>query len=171
LALARWGAGRVVGIDNDPRVLRTARRRARQGRVEGVEFHHLAAERLGDWFEPAAFDAAVDTLLLNNLSAPQIGGYSAALARVVRPNGVLLVQERISRRAFQKDARSMPPPPELSRYFSFGTTVASVLPEFTVRSEGRPYAHVAVSVGYRNRRRAAAAPGLASQGGRTRSPA
>jgi ubiquinone/menaquinone biosynthesis C-methylase UbiE len=88
LARSSGGAGQVVAVDGDPAVLSVAR--AKPG-AEGVRFVEGLADALP--VESGAADAVVMTLLLHHLDGE---GKRAALreaARVLRPDGRLVVAD------------------------------------------------------------------------------
>jgi SAM-dependent methyltransferase len=97
VTLARWGFRRVVGIDPDAASIAAARAKARRRRVaDRVAFHVLPAERLGDLFGAGSFDAVLHTLVANNLRRG-LDRHFAAVARVLRPGGLVVLHERVGR--------------------------------------------------------------------------
>jgi len=81
------GAGRVMGVDNSPRMLEAASRHLPEG--EGVSL------RLGDLehlpLRDAEADAAIMSMVLHHLSSPQAG--IAEMGRVVRRGGQVVVAD------------------------------------------------------------------------------
>ncbi|MHB8584268.1 MAG: class I SAM-dependent methyltransferase [Thermoplasmatota archaeon] len=158
VALARWGVRRVTGIDVSPRSIAEARRRARSASVQkSTQFIRCSIFDAPAVFDAGQFDVAVDTLLLNNLNPDDLSRYARGVAHAVRAGGLLTIEERIGERSFRKDARDMPPPRQLARFFKFGPTVATTIPEWLMtsgRGERRPgFARVAGTVGRRNRKK------------------
>jgi demethylmenaquinone methyltransferase/2-methoxy-6-polyprenyl-1,4-benzoquinol methylase len=80
----------VVGIDQSPEMLAAGRERiARAGLAERIELREGRAESLP--FEDAEFDALTFTYLLRYVDA--VPATLAELARVVKPGGVVAMQE------------------------------------------------------------------------------
>lgn len=84
--LARLGA-RVVAVDHSPRMLEAAAEKLAAAGVTGVELREARAEALP--FEDGALDAAFAHMVLHYL--PQPGDALREMARVVRPDGVVVV--------------------------------------------------------------------------------
>jgi SAM-dependent methyltransferase len=107
---AKRGA-RVTGIDIAPRLIETARERARAGGVD-ISFEVGDAERLP--YPDAAFDVVVSAFGV--MFTPDQRTAAAELARVTRPGGTLaLVNWHPARGVaefFKVMAPYMPPPPE-----------------------------------------------------------
>jgi demethylmenaquinone methyltransferase/2-methoxy-6-polyprenyl-1,4-benzoquinol methylase len=91
IELARAEPSRtVVGIDQSPEMLATARARvARAGLADRIELREGSAERLP--FADQEFDALTFTYLLRYVDDP--AGTLRELARVVRPSGVVAMLE------------------------------------------------------------------------------
>lgn len=141
---------RVTGVDLDRRALAAARRRARRAKVS-VGFVEGDVTRLPDLFERASFDAAVDTLLSNNLRGREVDDYAKGLAHCVRKGGLAVFQERVSASMW----RDVTPPPEvLGRWFTLGPSAPTHLPESPERERAPEYARIVVTVGVRNARAA-----------------
>lgn len=79
---------RIVGVDDNPGMLRRARRRAAASGIE-VEHHGLSAEKLP--FADASFDTVVSTFTM--CSIPDLQAALAELRRVLKPGGELLFLE------------------------------------------------------------------------------
>ncbi|HVL86927.1 MAG TPA: class I SAM-dependent methyltransferase [Candidatus Thermoplasmatota archaeon] len=139
LALACIGFRRVAGIDISRRSIAQARARARRAKVD-VRFEIGDATRL-QAFPPASFDAVVDTLMSNNLREAGLRRYAGEAARVLRPEGLLVMQTKVL-------ARGQPPrlPVAFRRRFSFGPAVRTTLPQHPI---GSRWVDVAAYVGRR----------------------
>ncbi|HET7295070.1 MAG TPA: 50S ribosomal protein L11 methyltransferase [Vicinamibacteria bacterium] len=82
IAAARLGAPRVVGVENDPEALVSARHHAR---LNGVELDLVRGDA-GAPFRPRAFD-----LVLANVTAPLLRIHAAEIAGLVAPGGTLVL--------------------------------------------------------------------------------
>jgi len=76
----------VVATDVSPRALELARARAGERPIVFVRDDVLATGVIG------AFDVVLDRGLLHVLPAPRLGDYAAAVRRLVRPGGLLLLK-------------------------------------------------------------------------------
>jgi len=81
---------RVEGLDADPAMVETARRKAALA-GSGAVFHHGDATRLP--FEDATFDRVVSSLFFHHLSPAGKRQAAAEIARVLRPGGELHVAD------------------------------------------------------------------------------
>ena len=81
---------RVEGLDADPAMVETARRKAALAGSSAV-FHHGDATRLP--FEDATFDRVVSSLFFHHLSPAGKRQAAAEIARVLRPGGELHVAD------------------------------------------------------------------------------
>jgi ribosomal protein L11 methyltransferase len=82
IAAARLGARRVLGLDIDPEVLKTAEENLRRNGVEGImSVSNLSLHRLGETYD----------LVMANLTAPVIQQMAASLSRSVSPDGWLVL--------------------------------------------------------------------------------
>jgi ubiquinone/menaquinone biosynthesis C-methylase UbiE len=151
IALARWGC-RVTAVDRDRWALGIARRRAARAGVR-VRFVEADALSLQPSLKPSSFDAVWDGLLLNNLRASEEPDYAGSVAHVVRPGGLLLLELRVTKRSYDAEATEAASP-ALRRWFTFGPSAATLIPEHPDRPGGPPFARVVVQVGTRNGRRA-----------------
>lgn len=138
LPLAALGL-RVTGVDVNRRSLAHARRRAKATGFD-VKFEECDIISDGLPFPARSFDAALDTLLLNNLDEDEVKPYAQEVARVLRHRGLLIVQHKIARRAATWHPHEVPR--ELDARFDFGLPVHTHLPE-----KGGKAAPVAVMVG------------------------
>jgi len=89
LAAVVGQAGRVVGLDLDSAILDLARRDTAAQGLDNVEFHLADAGKLP--LEDGSQDVAYARLLLTHLSEPL--GAVSELARVVRPGGLVIVED------------------------------------------------------------------------------
>ncbi|MCA1813159.1 MAG: class I SAM-dependent methyltransferase [Halobacteriales archaeon] len=153
VALARWGCRDVTGVDVEPAHVAAARRRAARARLgHRVRFVEADACALQDAFGEGAFDVAWDGLLLNNLRGEDEARYARSVAHVLARDGLLALQFRVTKRAWERGAEATSP--ALERWFRFGPPASTLIPEHTGRPRVPPYARVAVQVGVRNARRA-----------------
>ncbi len=82
IAAARLGARRVLGLDIDPEVLKTAEENLRRNGVEGImSVSNLSLHRLGETYD----------LVTANLTAPVIQQMAASLSRSVSSHGWLVL--------------------------------------------------------------------------------
>lgn len=140
---------RVLGVDRDRRSLAAARRRGRHAR-DYVEFVEGDATQLESLVPAASFDAAVDTLLLNNLRGDELAAYGRGVAHALKDEGFLVVAERVSEPMW---TRAEAPPGALRRWFRFGPTIPTQLPEHPERPRAPAWARVGVTVLVRKPRR------------------
>jgi SAM-dependent methyltransferase len=82
------GAGRVVGLDREPRMVEAARQLAAERRL-AVDF--VEADATASGLPAAAFDLVHARTLLLNVSNPE--EILAEMVRIARPGGVVAVQE------------------------------------------------------------------------------
>lgn len=147
LDLARWGARDVTGVDRNRQALGVARARATKARLgKRVRFVHADVADLPWALNRAQFDRVLDSLLLNNLRDER--PYAEAVAAVMPPGAVLVIQLRVTRRAFED-----PRPerfPELAKYFRLGPEARALVPD--VAGMASPFARVNVRFGVRNHR-------------------
>jgi SAM-dependent methyltransferase len=154
ITLARWGFKHVVGIDVDARAVATARGRAtRLGLARRVEFLVGEPEDLPDDLTPAGVDIVLHTLVANNLRAG-FHSHFAAIARALKPDGLLVLSMRILAREENDRVGRVPPVPGLKRHFELTPGVTTHIAESRDYYPG--HAPVAVWVG---RPRAAVARG------------
>jgi SAM-dependent methyltransferase len=146
LTLARWGFRRVVGVDPDPRVIATARSRAtRLGLGSQVSFHRLAGEALEAEFGRRRFDVVLHTLVANNLRKGR-DEHFRNLAAVLRPDGLLVLHERLGKAWENGSPGRVAPLAAAKRHFELTRSVTTHLAERpTVAGPG--YAIVALWLG------------------------
>jgi SAM-dependent methyltransferase len=154
IALVRWGCTDVTGIDSDAQAIALARRRAaRAGLGRRVRFEEADALALQDVAAAGEYDVLWDGLLLNNLRGADIEAYARSVAHATVQGGLLLLQFRVTKRAYEgwiPEAADEP----LHRWFDFGPPASTFIPEHPEPSRAPPYARVSVQVGERNGRRA-----------------
>lgn len=137
IPLAALGV-RVTGVDVNARSVAYAKARARRLGLK-------ADFRVGDAtqglpFAARSFDAALDTLLFNNLDEGEAEPYAREVARVLRRRGTLVVQSKVERKAAHWHPHDVPA--ELDALFEFGLPVHTQLAE-----NGERITRVAVMVG------------------------
>lgn len=148
LLLAKWGFRRVEGADPEARAVATARARATRLRLgRRVAFHNVAAERLASLFSPRSFDVVLHTLVANNLKKEKEAHFRE-IARIMRPDGLLVLQERVTRRHENARPDSMAPLSALRKHFSLTSSYATHLPEHGAGSRGPDYARVVLWLGH-----------------------
>jgi SAM-dependent methyltransferase len=86
--------GSVTGVDLTPAMIAEAERRADEGRIENVGFAVGDATALD--FADDSFDGAITRLSLHHIPAP--GRVVAEMARLVRPDGWILVSDIVADR-------------------------------------------------------------------------
>jgi ribosomal protein L11 methyltransferase len=96
LAAKRFGAGRVIAIDNDQRAIATAKENARGNKIDKVDFRVADVRR---WKSPARID-----LVTANLFSELLVEILPKLARVRRLilSGIMRTQEAELRRALRR---------------------------------------------------------------------
>ena len=80
-------AGRVIGIDSNPRAIEAAGKRAERERRDNVEFKVSSIETLRE--PDASFDLAVFSQSLHHMAQPELG--LGVAHRLLRPGGRLIV--------------------------------------------------------------------------------
>lgn len=146
LTLASWGFRRVVGIDPDAKAVAVARARAtRRGLGRAVRFERMGAEDLLDAFGPARFDAVLHTLVANNLRTG-LAKHFRNVAAVLRPDGLLVLHERLNWRDAGAAPGKVGPLAAARRHFRLTPGVTTQLAEFPT-GRGPPYARVALWLG------------------------
>jgi demethylmenaquinone methyltransferase/2-methoxy-6-polyprenyl-1,4-benzoquinol methylase len=101
LRAAQRGAN-VKGIDINPQMLEIARQRVKkEGLTETVELVEMGAAEL-DGEEAAAYDVVTCGLCLSELSEDEVGYTLAEVARILRPDGLLLIADEIKPPGFFK---------------------------------------------------------------------
>jgi len=147
ILLAKWGFRRVEGIDPEPRAVATARARATRMRLHRrVAFHHAGAEGLASLYAAGTFDVVLHTLVANNLKKKRETHFRE-LARVLRRDGLLVLQERVTRRHENHRPNSMAPLTALKRHFRLTAGVSTHLPEFGAGPRSPDYARVILWLG------------------------
>jgi SAM-dependent methyltransferase len=147
LLLARWGFRHVVGVDPDAAAIGTARARATRARLsKRVTFHHLGAESLGERFKPGTFDVVLHTLVANNLTKEK-SKHFREIATALRPDGLLVLHERIGKHADNSRPGRFPPLPAARKYFDLGVGIATHLAEHPANKKGPQFARVVLWLG------------------------
>ena len=145
IVLARWGFKNVVGLDVDRHAVAIARRRAtRLGLSRRLQFLVGGPEDLPDDLTPEGVDIALHTLVANNLRE-RLHPHFAAVARALKPDGLLVLSMRILAREENERMGRVPPVPGLKRHFELTPSVTTHLAESRIYYPG--YAPVAVWVG------------------------
>ncbi|HET6406018.1 MAG TPA: class I SAM-dependent methyltransferase [Candidatus Thermoplasmatota archaeon] len=153
LALAVRGVP-VVGVDwyGIERARAEARRR---GLDATALFLRVSALGLSRAFAPATFDAALDTLVYNNIVARKgwkaAGRYVEEVAQVLRPGGLFAMAWRVApywaeRSSAQLDREL---PRAFFRFFDAGESVLTHLPTRSVDARDRGYATVGLVISRR----------------------
>lgn len=147
LLMARWGYRRIHAIDPDPKAIATARGRAtRTGLAGRVKFYHLAAEDLSTRFPPRSFDIVLHTLVANNLTR-NTGKHFGSVAEVMRPDGLLILQERVTRSLESERPGAVPALPSLRKHFRLTKGISTHLPEVRASPSAPGYARVVIWLG------------------------
>jgi len=129
ITLAKWGFRKVVGIDPDSGAIRVARGRAtRLGLSRRVRFLIGGPEDLPPDLTPARVDVALHTLVANNLRDEAPAHYRA-LARAMKPKGVLIVSARTYLDEQNRRPGSVRPFRGMARYFDLTPSVTTHLAE------------------------------------------
>lgn len=147
LLLAGWGFEKLIGIEQRADLVESARSRAaRRGVSERVNFLPLRAQQLMNHFTPNTFDLVLHTLVGNNP-----GGATDLHVRnvhgVMKPRGNLLLQCRIDGKCENAAPDALAPPGKFGRYFALGPGIATHLPEYRQRKNGRDFAKVISWIG------------------------
>jgi len=152
ILLARWGFRRVVGIDPDAEAIRIARARAtRQHLARRVQFLVGTPEDLGVELAGLRADVVLHTLVGNNLDADYYAHYRA-VARAMKPKGLLVACIRTFRQEENGKLDAVPPIAGMTRFFILSPAVSTHVAEGGRKFPG--YAPVAVWLGKPRRRRA-----------------
>lgn len=147
LLLARWGFRRIEGVDPDRQAIATARARAARRRLgRRVRFHDIPAERLTEAFPARTFDVVTHTLVANNLPK-RMDRHFREIAAVTKPDGLLVLHERIVKRSHNAAPGRFPPLRAAARHFDLGPGVSTHLAEHPARGRGAPYARVVLWIG------------------------
>lgn len=160
VALAAWGFRQVVGIDRCATKVAQARRRATVfGLADQTSFFVCAVNELGRRCEPELFDVVLDSLCWNNVHALRphaTPAFVRAVARVLRPGGLYILQARADRHPLAISPASRALPRSFERHFRMSDVITTHMPEWFGRSSV-----IAVSVGRRRRRLASRTRGQA----------
>lgn len=147
LLLAKWGFRRVDAIDADGRSIAIARGRATRSRLsDRVRFHHVAGERLIGRFPRGTFDVVLHTLVANNLTREKERHFRE-IAAVMKPEGLLMVQERIGREEENRRPGRLSPLDAMRRHFELTPGIATHLAEHRRFLVGPSYARVVLWLG------------------------
>lgn len=153
LALAARGVP-TVGVDWYG--IAEAQERARRETLERqAMFARVSAFRLSGAFAPATFDAALDTLVYNNIVARhgwKAGErYLAEVAKVLRPNGLFAMAWRVEPRTLDRgpDDLDRELPRRFFRDFDAGPTVFTHLPTRPAGARDRGFASIGLVVARR----------------------
>lgn len=147
LLLARWGFKRIAGVDPDREAIGTARSRATRAKLgKKVMFHHLGAERLTELFPRGHFDVVLHTLVANNLTKEKEKHFRE-IAAVMKPTGLLVLHERISRGYENSKPDKLPALRQLQRHFDLSVGVTTQLAENPTGRKGPEYARVVLWLG------------------------
>lgn len=146
LTLASWGY-RVVGVDPDARAIATARGRAtRRGLWRRVQFEVLGGEKLRESrFGSKAFDVVLHTLVANNLRRGREGHFRS-VAAAMRPDGLLVLHERLSSGWENAPPGRVVPLAAVRRHFDLTRSVTTHLAE-RPHAAGPAHAVVALWLG------------------------
>jgi len=150
ICLARWGFRRVVGIDPDAEAIRIGRARATRLRLNRrVQFLIGRPEDLPADLAESGVDVALHTLVANNLDSG-FQSHFRAIARALKPTGLLIVSSRTF--AFEANLKpgALSPPIGMRRYFEVSPSVSSHLAESSRYFPG--YTPVAIWLGRPKRR-------------------
>ena len=150
LLLARWGFKRVVGVDPDAGAIRIARSRATRLRLgRRVRFIAGDVEDLPPDLAHKGVDVVLHTLVGNNLESEHHAHF-AAIARALRPKGMLVMSIRTFRHEENAKPGAVPPVPGMRRYFELTPSFSSHLAEHGDYEP--PFAPVAIWIGKPRRR-------------------
>jgi len=149
--LARWGFLHVIGIDPDEGAIGIARAKAtRLGLKRRVQFLVGRPEDLPAHLADSAVDVALHTLVANNLEEGEHAHFRA-VARALKPKGLLVVSMRVFGNEGRRRPGSVAPVAGMRRYFDLTPAVSSHLAESSRYYPG--HAPVAVWLGRPRRRR------------------
>jgi SAM-dependent methyltransferase len=152
LLLATWGFRHLDGVDPNAGAIATARRRAARRRLgRRVRFHHVAAEDVDGHFAARTFDVVLHTLVANNLGRATSRHFEM-IARVLKPDGLLVLHERVVARSENSAPGRVAPLAGLERHFHLSPGVATHLAEYA----GPGYARVVLWLGHPRKRRSRA---------------
>jgi SAM-dependent methyltransferase len=145
LLLARWGFRHVVGVDPDSGAIRIARARATRLRLgRRVRFFVGGPEDLPPDLANAGVDVVLHTLVGNNLDADYHSHFKA-IARALKPKGLLVASIRTFRHEENAKPGGVPPVPGMRRFFDLTPSVSSHLAEHGDYLP--PFAPVAIWIG------------------------
>ncbi|HLE46821.1 MAG TPA: hypothetical protein VI818_00875, partial [Candidatus Thermoplasmatota archaeon] len=116
-------------------------------RLDGrIEFRHMGAESLTKTFGPRTFDVVLHTLVANNLQKRK-DAHFRAVASVMKPDALLILQERVTRRHENQRPGSLQPLAQLRKYFDLSAGILTHLPEHRAGTSSPGYARVALWLG------------------------
>lgn len=148
LLLAEWGCRHVVGVDIDTRAIGIARGRATRRKLgKRVTFHAMDVRDMPARFPRKRFDIVLHTLVANNLVDTEVPEHFAALARMMKPNGLIVVHERVHHSDANTPPDRVPPLKAFTKHFDVSPGVATQLPESPARRLDPGYAEVFLWLG------------------------
>lgn len=148
LLLAKWGFGKVDGVDSDDKAIGVARGRAKKLRLEKrVRFHRGDASDLASLFPPDTFDVVLHTLVANNLDRADVERHFAGVHSVIKPGGLLVLQERVVKRYENARPDKIAPLRGAEKHFDLSAGIATHLPEGGVGGSAPAAARVFIWLG------------------------
>lgn len=96
IELAYLGCRSIDAIDVNATAIRLAKARAKRAKLDRVlRFHRGNALELEATYGKRVFDAAIDTLFVNNLDRNEAAQYLDQLARVVKRGALVVLQSKV----------------------------------------------------------------------------
>lgn len=147
LLLARWGFRHVHGIDPDGESIRVARSRTTRFKLQRrLRFDVAAPETLSTLPQAKRYDIVLHTLVANNLQKGK-DRHFRAVAHAMKPDGLLLLHERVAPSVENGRPGRFGPLTALRRHFRLSPGVSTHLAELATNRPGPSYARVVLWIG------------------------